>query len=90
MLEKLFGSKSRVKILKLFLLHPNQSFYIRQLARDLKLQLNSVRRELENLEKFGLLISGPEGIMEEEDEMLVADIYVAYRKDVDPGQPDGK
>lgn len=57
MLGKLFGSKTRVKILKLFLLHTNQKYYIRQLARDLKLQVNSVRRELENLEKFGLLIS---------------------------------
>ena len=57
MLEKLFGSKARVKILKLFLLHPTEKFYIRQLARDLKLQLNSVRRELENLENFGILTS---------------------------------
>jgi len=57
MLEKLFGSKTRVKILKLFLLHPQNKFYIRQLARDQKLQLNSVRRELENMEKFGILTS---------------------------------
>lgn len=57
MLGKLFGSNTRVKILKIFLLHPEQKYYIRQLARDLKLQVNSVRRELENLEKFGLLIS---------------------------------
>lgn len=57
MLEKLFGSNSRVKILKLFLLNPADKFYIRQLSRCLKLQLNSVRRELENLEKFGILTS---------------------------------
>ncbi|MDD4271739.1 MAG: hypothetical protein PHF50_02950 [Patescibacteria group bacterium] len=57
MLEKLFGSNSRVKILKLFLLNPAEKFYIRQLSRNLKLQLNSVRRELENLEKFGILTS---------------------------------
>lgn len=57
MLEKLFGSKARVKILKLFLLNPTSKFYIRQLSRDLKLQLNSVRRELENLESFGILTS---------------------------------
>jgi hypothetical protein len=57
MLEKLFGSRARVKILKLFLLNPADKFYIRQLARDLKLQLNSVRRELENLENFGILTS---------------------------------
>lgn len=61
MLEKLFGSKARVKILKLFLLHPLEKFYIRQLSRDLKLQLNSVRRELENLENFGILTSDIKG-----------------------------
>ena len=44
-------------MLKLFLLNPNKKFYIRELARKLKLQINSVRRELENLEKFGLLVS---------------------------------
>jgi len=57
MLGKLFGSNARVKILKLFLLHPEKKYYIRELSRNLKLQVNSVRRELENLEKFGLLIS---------------------------------
>ncbi len=57
MLDKLFGSKARLKILKLFVLHPEEEFYIREIARNLKLQLNSVRRELENLEKFGLLTS---------------------------------
>lgn len=57
MLDKLFGSKARLKILKLFVLHPEEEFYIREIARNLKLQLNSVRRELENLEKFGLLAS---------------------------------
>jgi len=57
MLEQLFGSRARVKILKLFLLNPNEKFYIRELSRRLKLQLNSVCRELENLEKFGILNS---------------------------------
>lgn len=57
MLEKIFGSKARVKILKAFLMNPDEKFYIRQLARDLKLQVNSVRRELLNLEDFGLLYS---------------------------------
>ncbi len=57
MLSKLFGSNSRVKILKAFLFHPDERYYIRQLSRDLALQVNSVRRELENLEDFGLLLS---------------------------------
>lgn len=60
MLGKLMGSNARVKILKQFISHPDDKFYIRQLSRDLKLQLNSVRRELENLEMFGFLTSNPE------------------------------
>lgn len=56
MLENLFSSKARVKILNTFLLQEDKVFYIRQLARDLGLQVNAVRRELENLEKIGLII----------------------------------
>ena len=57
MLAKLFGSVARVKILKLFLLNPDSSYFIREVSRRLNLQLNAVRRELENLEKIGLLTS---------------------------------
>lgn len=60
MLTRLFGSRSRLKILKLFLFHPDQRYYIRQVARDLDLQVNSARRELENLKEFGLLLTGKE------------------------------
>ncbi len=56
MLTKLFGSQARVKILKIFVLNPEQKFYLRQLSRDLKMQVNSIRRELENLQSFGLLV----------------------------------
>ncbi len=57
MLAKLFGSVARVKILKLCLLNPDNAYYIRQVSRHLNLQLNAVRRELENLETMGLLTS---------------------------------
>jgi len=56
MLNALFGSEARVRILNLFLLHPEQKYYLRQLARELNLQVNSARRELDNLVKFGLII----------------------------------
>jgi hypothetical protein len=74
MLGKLFGSNARVKLLKLFLLHPDNKYYIRQISRDIKLQLNSVRRELENLADFGLLkeaeiIQNKDGKPSENDEL---------------------
>ncbi|MEI7451826.1 MAG: hypothetical protein WCK37_01330 [Candidatus Falkowbacteria bacterium] len=57
MLDVFFGSKARVKLLKLFFLNPDESYYLRQIARDLDLQVNSVRRELKSLESFGVLVS---------------------------------
>ncbi len=62
MLSKLFGSTCRVKILKIFLLNPDNKYYIRQLARDLNLQVNAVRRELNNLTKIGLIKPEKEAI----------------------------
>lgn len=60
MLERLFGSRARAKILKLFLFNPESRYYIREVARNLNLQVNSARRELNNLQDFGLLVSGSE------------------------------
>ncbi len=57
MLEQLFGSKTRVKLLRLFMNQPTQPYYLRELARLLKTQLNSVRREINNLEKIGMIKS---------------------------------
>jgi hypothetical protein len=57
MLKRLFTSKVRIKLLELFLLNPDEEYFIRQLTRDLDEQINSVRRELDNLKKAGLLKS---------------------------------
>jgi hypothetical protein len=56
MLEHLFGSKTRVRLLRLFLHHPEEAFFVRELARKTNFQMNAVRRELENLTKFGVLV----------------------------------
>jgi hypothetical protein len=55
MLEHLFGSKTRLKVLRLFFRHPDQSFFVRELSRDLGSQINAVRRELEILLKADLI-----------------------------------
>lgn len=57
MLKRLFTSNTRVKLLEVFLLNPNEEYYIRELTRKLDEQINSVRRELDNLKKTGLLKS---------------------------------
>lgn len=55
MLSQIFGSEARVKILNTFLTGTEKQYYLRQLSRDLDLQVNSVRRELNNLEDLGLI-----------------------------------
>ena len=57
MLKNLFTSNVRIKLLKFFLLNPEAEHFIRQLTRDLDEQINSIRRELDNLKKIGLLRS---------------------------------
>lgn len=56
MLEQLFGSKTRVKLLYIFFHSPERPFYVRELARLAESQLNAIRRELANLEKVGLIM----------------------------------
>ncbi|MBI5421740.1 hypothetical protein HZA44_01250 [Candidatus Peregrinibacteria bacterium] len=55
MLKALFSSKTRVKLLGTFLMNPDQEYFIRELTRKLDEQINSIRRELDNLRKIGLL-----------------------------------
>ena len=55
MLKRLFTSNTRVKLLTLFLTNPDAEFFIRELTRKLDEQINSIRRELDNLKKMGLL-----------------------------------
>lgn len=57
MLEQLFGSNTRARLLNLFLRNPEKSFFVRELTRRIKAQINSVRRELNNLESMGMLTS---------------------------------
>lgn len=57
MIEQLFGSKTRVKLLQLFYSNPNRSFYVREITRKIDEQINSVRRELANLLNTGIIVS---------------------------------
>lgn len=55
MLDDLIISKCRVKLLQTFLAQPKEIFYIRQLVRATREEINAVRRELNHLEKAGLM-----------------------------------
>lgn len=57
MLEQLFGSKTRVKLLHILFQSPERLFYVRELARLAEVQLNAMRREIANLERLGLIMA---------------------------------
>lgn len=57
MIDALFGSKTRVKLLHLFLNNPGKAFYVREITRLIDEQINSVRRELSNMLNIGIITS---------------------------------
>lgn len=57
MIDALFGSKTRVKLLHLFLNNPGNAFYVREITRLIDEQINSVRRELSNMLEVGIITS---------------------------------
>lgn len=61
-LEHLFGSKTRARLLGLFLMNHETAFFVRELTRRIDAQLNSVRRELKNLMDIGLVVEQGGGV----------------------------
>ncbi|MDQ5952310.1 MAG: hypothetical protein QG626_437 [Patescibacteria group bacterium] len=69
-IEQLFGSRTRARLLGLFLENSQRAFFVRELARRIDAQLNSVRRELKNLVDIGIVleVDGEEAQIDEKDE----------------------
>ncbi len=58
MLEELFVSRVRVKILQLFLSAPIDTLlHVREIVRRVSEEINAVRRELARMEKYGMVSS---------------------------------
>ncbi|MDO8528106.1 MAG: nucleotidyltransferase domain-containing protein [Deltaproteobacteria bacterium] len=56
-LVSLFGSKTRADLITLFVMHPGESFYIRQIAELITQSTGAVVRDLDRLEQLGFLTS---------------------------------
>ncbi len=57
MLRSLFSSSTRADVLSLLLNNPDEKFYVREIAKLLKKNPSGIKRELDNLERAGLMIS---------------------------------
>lgn len=78
-IEQLFGSKTRVRLLALFLEDPDRAFYVRELTRRIDAQLNSVRRELKNLVDMEIILEVEGKILKEEAEKQKVEKKKYYR-----------
>lgn len=79
MIEQLFGSKTRVMLLRLFLNNPEKFYYVRELTRNLDTHLNSIRRELDNLKKMGIIEFYTKTDLEREIEREIKDNKKYYK-----------
>ncbi len=57
MLEQLFGSKTRVRLLRLFLQNGKEAYFVRELTRKIGSQINAIRNELDNLLEMGIVVA---------------------------------
>lgn len=55
MLSDLIVSKTRVKILNLYLQNPGKIYHVREIVRQVDEEINAVRRELAHLEKHSMV-----------------------------------
>ncbi|MFB6181662.1 MAG: hypothetical protein ABEJ24_02075 [Candidatus Magasanikbacteria bacterium] len=75
MLEQLFGSNTRLNLLRLLVKNPNKVYFIRELSRDLDVQVNAVRREINLLKDVNLVKE-----MEKPKDLDTSEPGVALRK----------
>jgi len=60
-LSDLITSKVRIKILELFFSNTKELYHVRGIVREITEEINAVRRELDKLEKDGVLRKEPRG-----------------------------
>ncbi len=57
MLKSLFSSSIRADVLSLLLNSPDEQFYVREIAKLLRKNPSGIKRELDNLENLGIVLS---------------------------------
>lgn len=70
MFEKLFNSKTRIKLLKLFLLHAEEHYSLSSIVKNLKLPVAQAKKDLDNLEKIGIIKTGLEEEVAQNNELV--------------------
>lgn len=74
-LDQLFGSKERVKLMKLFVFNRESAFTPAEIASRAQVRPNAVRREMNSLIKCGLVRRNSKGYFTRSDYPLIAELY---------------
>ena len=61
MLENLFTSKTRTRILGTLILNPGREFHLREISREIGITPTYVKKELQNLEELNLVLKAKKG-----------------------------
>jgi hypothetical protein len=77
-LERLFGSDAKVKIIKLFLFNPEAAYDTMQVSEKAQVSIGSARAEISNLERIGFL--KPKSFTKEVKRMKDRDIDVVRKR----------
>ena len=88
LLDRIFSSRVRIKLLEVFLGRPAPRFYIRELERLIREDAKNISRELRNLETMGLLKSEASGNQRHyevrEDFLLYHELRAIFLKTMGP------
>jgi len=79
MLEKLFTSKTRVKILD-YLFFRKKETYLREIVKELNLSPGAIKREIDNLLKLGLIKKQRNRIVLNESNPIIKDLKNIFLK----------
>ena len=85
MLEKIFTSKNRIKMIE-FLFFKKEESYIREISKELNISTSVVKREVDNLIEVGILIKSGNKIIVNKKSIIIDDLknifikteYIAY------------
>lgn len=79
MLEKLFTSKNRIKILN-FLLFDKEISYVREISSKLKIPVSAVKREIDNLKNLELIKEEGRGLFFNKKNIIAEDLENIFIK----------
>jgi len=100
MLERLFTSTTRIKILRLLMFNSDKWYYLRELARKIKTTPTYVKKELDNLTEAGFINKKRKGnlilfhinqdspIFNELRELFIKSDYILFKQMYEKTAPD--